>query len=456
MKPPLLEPGLRQAWTTGRVVGAAVKVLLPVAVLAAAALGYQALQAGKPEVPRIARVERVFTVDTVEAAYGTHRPGIRAFGTVTAGRQVALRALVGGEVVSVGEGLREGGTVAAGDPLVEVDSFDYDGALVEAKADLAEAEARLVERRASIVLQQATLENAREQLGIAERDLERAETLSQRGSMAQQSLETRQLTVVQRRLAVTTAESSLEIQQAQLDQLQAQVARLEWRVRLAERNLGNVVLKAPFDAYVGSVAAEVGKLLNVNDVVAVLIDRNLFDVRFSLTDAQFGRLLGEGLVGRPVEITWHVGGAPHVHRATIVRIAPEIAAQRGGVDVYARIEETDVVSRLRPGAFVEVRLEDRIHDRVVRVPATALYGTDRVYVVDGERLSGRTVEIVGYDGPDLLVRGEVADGERIVTTRITEAGDGVKVMERPVDAVEPEADVPAASRVGGARDGDRG
>lgn len=456
MKPPEHQLGLRPAWTLWRVAGLAAKGLLPLAVLAGAAWGYMALQASKPQVPQIGRQERVYTVETVEAAHAAHRPRIVAYGTITPGRQVALRALVAGEVVSVGDALREGGIVAAGEPLVAIDPFQYEGALVEARADLEEARARQAEREASIALQEVTLDNAREQLEIAQSDLDRARTLSERGSMAQQSLETRQLTVVQRRLAVHTAESTLEIQRAQLEQLHAQIARLEWRVQLAERNLSNVVLKAPFDAYVGSVAAEVGKLLSVNDVVGVLVARDEFDVRFSLTDAQYGRLVSDGLLGRPVAVTWRMGGEMQSHRATIVRVAPEIASQRGGVDVYARIENEASPAHLRPGAFVEVELDDRTYDRVVRVPSSALYGTDRIYVVEDGRLAGRAVEIVGYDGADLLVRGELADGERIVTTRITGVGHGLKVQEQTPAPAEDSGTAPAAERRDGPERGGHG
>jgi membrane fusion protein, multidrug efflux system len=427
VKPPDRYLGTRPAWTLGRVVGVVVKAAVPIGVLAAAALGYQHIVDTKAEVPRRPPSERHWTVETLTAQPNAYRPRIVAYGTVVAGRQVALRALVGGEVVSVGVGLREGGRVEAGDPLVEIDSFEYEGAVAEAQANLDEAKAKLTEARARLRLESSSLTNAREQLDIAMRDQERAETLLQRGSMSQQTLDARHLTVMQRQQAVDSGVATLDIMSAQIDQLEAQITRLEWKLRQADRNLEDVVLTAPFDAYVGTVAAEVGKLVNVNDAVAVLYDRNWFDVRFPLTDAQYGRLLQEGLLDRPVEITWHVGGTPQTYTATIVRVAPEIAAQRGGVDVYARIDSSPNEAQLRPGAFVEVRLDDMTYSNVVRVPATAIYGTDKVYVAENGRLSGRDVEVVGYDGSDVLVRGGLAGGDEIVTTRITEAGDGLKV-----------------------------
>ncbi|MEJ8570966.1 efflux RND transporter periplasmic adaptor subunit [Microbaculum marinum] len=446
MKPPDRQLGARRTWTLGRVAGLFVKTAIPVAILGAAAFGYNALVASKPEVPRRPAVERAWTVETRIAEPASFRPRIVAYGTLVAGRQVSLRALVAGEVVAVGSELREGGTVHAGDTLVEIDSFNYEGAVVEAKANLAEARARLAESETRLQMETTVLQSARDQLEIARRDEERAETLSGTGSMTAQALDTRRLTVIQRQQAVDAGEATLEINRAQIAQLKAQVDRLEWKVRQAERSLEDVVLTAPFDAYVGTVAAQVGKLLNVNDAIATLYDRNAFDVRFALTDAQYGRLLEEGLLDRPVEVRWNVGGTPRSFKASIVRVAPEIAAARGGVDVYARIEPSEDQGLLRPGAFVEILLDDKSYQAVVRVPATAIYGTDRLYVIEDGRLSGRQVEIVGYDGSEVLVRGDLTGGERIVTTRITEAGDGLKVNEQADEPAPPPSGEPTASR----------
>ena len=444
MKPPDRTLGTRTAWTIGRVIGLIVKTAVPLAVLAAAFVGFKYFQGSKPVIPTRPPVERAWTVETLVATPAATRPSITAYGTIVAGRKVALRALVAGEVVSVGDGLREGGSVAAGDPLVEIDSFAYQGAVVEATANLNEARAKLDEAKARLRLETTALGRAREQLEIAERDLERADTLSKKGSMSAQALDTRKMTVLQNRSAVEAGLSTLDIYTAQIAQLEAQIDRLDWKLNQAERNLEDVRLEAPFDAYVGTVAAEVGKLLGVNDVVATLYDRNRFDVRFALTDAQYGRILDEGLLDRPVEVRWHVGGRPQSYKADIVRVAPEIEAQRGGVDIYARIEPAEEQAPLRPGAFVEVLLQDKIHPNVVSLPATAVYGTDRVYVIEDGRLAGREIEIIGYDGSDVLVRGALEDGEKVVVTRITEAGDGLKVNERGAEeAPAPQSESPA-------------
>ena len=39
------------------------------------------------------------------------------------------------------------------------------------------------------------------------------------------------------------------------------------------------------------------------------------------------------------------------------------------------------------------------------------------------------MQIIGRAGNDLLVRGALSDGDRVVVTRITEAGEGLKVED---------------------------
>ena len=85
---------------------------------------------------------------------------------------------------------------------------------------------------------------------------------------------------------------------------------------------------------------------------------------------------------------------------------------------------------LRPGAFVEVYLRDRLYRQVARLPESALHEDERVYVIIDDRLQQRLVELVARVGNDVLVQGELAHGEIVVTTRFPGIGPGVKVAAR--------------------------
>jgi RND family efflux transporter MFP subunit len=413
---------------------AVAQAVLALAFLGAGYLAYQALLATKEPVFQRPASEQVFAVRTVAVAYSTHIPTLSLYGEAVAGRQVELRVLAPGEVVRVGENLRDGSLVKRGETLLEIDKFAYQGALVEARANLREAQARLAESTARIKLEQDGLGRAEEQLTLARRDLDRALELAKGGSLSEKTVDDRKLVVSQREQAVEQHRNTLAVEQARADQQRAGIARLEWRVTEAERHLANTTLAAPFDAHVRGVAAALGRVMNANDVAATLIDSNEIEVGLSLTDNQYGRIVAEAgtVIGRPIEVVWNLGSASSRYSGRIERVAAEIRPESGGVAVFARIDPSSGAPALRPGAFVAVLVPDRAYPNAVRLPETALYGAESVYAVaeDG-RLERREVELLGHDGGDIFVTGALKPDERVVASRISEIGEGLKVEERP-------------------------
>lgn len=412
--------------------GLAAKVFAPILVLVLSFVSYAELKATKPEIPQRPVRERIWPVNSQTASISDYQPRIRLYGQAIAGRRVDLRALASGEIVEIGAGLKEGGTVSKDDLLLRIDRFQFEGALVEAEAALAEARARYREIEAMILSEQDAMRRAREQLVISKRDLERALPLAKRGTVSQKTADDRRMIVSEREQSVELRANNLAVQQARADQQRASIAQYDWRVRQAKRNLADTELKAPFDAYVTAVNAEVGRIVGANDAVATLYDRDWIDIRFTLTNTQFGRIIAkEGEVtGRMVDVLWHVGDEPVRYKATIERVAAEINAETGGVDVYARLVDPRKPVPLRPGAFVEVLVTDRAYSNVVRLPQTSLYNGDTVYVVVDGRLASRKVDLVGAAGTDILVRGDLKAGEHVMVTRLSKAEAGLRVQEQ--------------------------
>ncbi len=420
----------RTIWgVVGRAFRRIFQIVLPLALLAGAYLGYEYLLATKPTVAPQPPQEAVASVRAVTVSYSTYQPRLRLYGETVAGREVQLRALVSGEVIEASPNLREGGEIAKGELLLRIDPFDYEVALEEAEADIAETRARLEESEAEIRAQEATLAYAKDQLEIAESDLDRAERLVDRGVVSQQTLDERRLTQSQRSDAVDQAEINLSVRRARAEQQRAALERLQATKRTAERNLRDTRLNAPFNAYINAPDAEVGKVLSTNDPVATLIDKSWIEVRVTLSDAQYGRIVRDsgGVLGRSVEVRWYVGPEPFSYEAEIVRVGSRIESASGGVNVYARIDDPLQPTPLRPGAFVEVMVPDVRYQGVVRLPQTALYNNDHVYVIEDGRLVRRNVQQVGGADGDVLVRGDLEDGESVAATRLARPGDGVKV-----------------------------
>ena len=412
-----------------------VQIVLPLMILAAATCIYVLLLATKPAAMMSESRETVLAVRTIQVSFADHQPELKAYGNTVAGRQVELRALVAGRVDRTGPQLVVGGIVDTGDMLLSIDPFNYQSDVKEASADLAEANAKLAEIEASIKLESDNLALARAQLNLANTDLGRATKLARRGTLSARQRDDRRLTLLQRRQTTTQTENNLKVWLTKQDQQVATIDRLETRLKRTRRSLRDAVLTAPFQAYVKDVGAEVGRMLSVNDRVATLIDRNWIDVRFSLTDGQFGRLVGskEKLIGRGVTVRWDVGRRTLSYSAKIERIDPAVEADSGGIQVYARIQDPNQPVAIRPGTFVEVVLQDAVFQRVSKVPSQAIYDGRSVYVIVDGRLQKRAIRVVGVSGEDLLIKGSIDPGDRIVVTRLARPGDGARVNERTSD-----------------------
>jgi len=374
---------------------AAIRAVLrrPLLIIAFTVVIVVIMFATRPQLAPVQLPERVWPIEVVVVEQRDEHPVLELFGEVVAGRRSELRALVPGTIVEVGPGFREGGFVAAGELLVQIDPFDYRNDVAEQTALLAEAQANLATKR---------------------RDLARIRELFAEKNVSEQSLDDAQLAVDQ--------------QLASLEQRRIGLER-------AKRALRDSRLNAPYAGVLSGVSVDLGKRLSVNDKVADVIDTARLEVFFTLSNAQFGRIVesGEQITGRAIDVFWQVGNDKLSYQATVERVGAEIDSTTGGVVLYATIDP-DAQTLLRPGAFVRISMPDKHYRQVFRVPESALYGSDTVYVVKDDRLTARPVTVLGYAGDDILFvsRGEplVRDGDRVVTTQIREGGEGVKVEIR--------------------------
>ena len=415
-------------------------------ILAAGAAGLTALVATKPQTAPRPPSERVFQVETATVTIADLTPEMTIYGSLVAGREVELRALVSGPIVDVGAGLVEGGVVRAGDLLVQIEAFDFEANLAEAEARLAEAEARLREIAARRLSDAEALVRDREMLDIQERELERREALASRGAISESTLDDSRMRRSEIEQRTETREQSLTQSEAAIAQQQAAIERLRVGVARAARDLARTQLTVPFDGFVRNVSAEIGKRVSVNDRIATVVDAGRLEVQAHLSNQQFGRLLADGrpIQGRPAKVMWRIGNSAVEVDARVARVAGAIDETLGGVDVFAVLDGVDLSTPLRPGAFVEIRLADRAYEDVAVLPNVAVHDETTVYVVatdaDGvPRLAARRVTVLARLDDRVIVAAAGADalatGDRVVTTRFAGMGPGVRVS-MPARAAE--------------------
>jgi RND family efflux transporter MFP subunit len=216
----------------------------------------------------------------------------------------------------------------------------------------------------------------------------------------------------------------------------------------AELALERTVIRAPYDGRVRRKKADVGQYVVRGQPVAAIYAVDYAEVRLPLGDEQLAQLdLPLGFTagrdaddGPEVVLSARYAGGEHEWKGRIVRTEGVVDPRSRMVYAVARVKDPYSVgdgSRppLATGLFVSASVEGREIDGVGVVPRSALYGGNRIAVVDAEeKLSFRSVKVVRADGDDVVVRG-LRDGERVCLSTLDFASDGTKV--RVADELSP-------------------
>lgn len=405
---------------------ALLRFALAVLILGAAVYWALSWAAQRPEAPQRMNRERTFTVEVIEPVYATHSSDITAYGQVAAARTIELRSLVAGRVLEISPNFAVGAQVEEGELLVRVDPFTYNGAVIEARAAVADAELALTEAREAYSLEQSAIAAAEDALASAQIDLERGQSLLASGAVTQQTVDTRVLTVSERQQALDQRRSNLVTLNAQILRQQAAIEQAQYALETAERDLADTEITAPFTGVVTARNVTASAYVSANEVVASIYESEALEVSFMVSDANYAILRRDGLFDRPVQVTRTTGAGTEAIEGRIARVAPEIDSATGGVTLYA-VLDNEQFDLLRPGTFVTVEVEGVAHENTLLVPETAIYDDNHLYVIRDGRMAAIELEILDRDGSQVIIAADIPQGERIITTRLSQAGEGVAV-----------------------------
>ncbi|MCB2011313.1 MAG: HlyD family efflux transporter periplasmic adaptor subunit [Geminicoccaceae bacterium] len=407
------------------------RILLPLAVIAIAVGGAGYLQATRPLVQPEPVIEQIFAVRTAPVSFSRHQPRLELFGELVAAREAVLQSPVEGRVIEMSPALVEGGAVRRDEVLLRLDPFDHETRKRELQASLVQQEARLVELELTAAADRDLLALNDERLAIARRELDRQQKLRSSSFSSTKNLDDSRMKVTAEETTRRQREREIAAAAARIDQQKAAIDQLRLSLGRVERDIAETVVRAPFDGLVERVDVALGKELRAYDQLATLIDAGSIEIHFTLDDADFGRLWQDGLVGRTIDATWTLGDQAFALEGRVSRIGSRVQASRGGVGVFAEITGNPHSAPLRPGAFLTIGMDDRAYENVAMLPRSALFDPARVYGVVDSRLVGFDVEIVDRGATDVLVRGELAEGLPVVTTRLAEIASGLKVEMVP-------------------------
>ena len=403
--------------------------LLPILILGVGAAVAAGLIASRPEPAPVQVVERAWPVSVEAVRPGRYSPTLVLYGRLESRWSTRLTAGIDADVVEVP--VVEGEAVADGQLLVLLDDRDARLQLAQREAELAQAEARV---RSEISRHQANVESLpREQslVALARSEVARLQDLVDSRAGAQSALDTARQAAERQAIALAARRQLVDEHEARLAEVEAARARAEALRDQARLEVERARVTAPFDGRITTVEVSPGRRVRTGDPLVRLFATEALLVRAQVPSRHLATVRAALDAGVDLVARGEVDGRPL--QARLRGLAGEAAAATGGVDALFDVIGGDV--QLSEGRFVALRLALPARDGLVSLPHEAIYGTDRVYVVDpAGRMRSRTVRRVGeWFGPDgesrvLVEAPALAPGDRVVSTQLPNAIDGLLVQ----------------------------
>ncbi len=333
-----------------------------------------------------------------------------ANGYVVARTKASVSAKVAGRLAFLG--VSEGSHVQSGDVIARLESAEYQAGVSEAEANAASARATQIEA-----------ETDRDQLL---REARRARDLRTQNTNLVSAQD------------VEAAESRAAQAEARVRAQVARVQAAEAGLRLAQANLDNTVIRAPFTGTVLRKEAEVGEVVApsvggglTRGAVVTMADLRTLEVEVDVNEAYIARIRS----GQGARIT--LDAYPDTtFRGTTRQVVPTADRQRATVQVKVSILDRDPRILPEMGAKVEF-MEDpaaagqQAAPRIV-VPAAAVRtegGSPVVWMVRDGRLAVRGVDAGPVSGGFREIRRGLAGGEVVVVVgpEVLKAGQRVTI-----------------------------
>ena len=408
----------------------------------AGSIVYNALQERlELEPPGRRTVEQAYAVNVTIVERMTITPTITSFGEVRSLRTLELRAPASGAIVELSANFVEGGVVKSGEFILAVDPSNFKATLDLAISNQEDAEIQRNDAQRDLIIVREELAAAKRQQKLRQRSLERQESLRKRGVATDTAVEASELALATAEQAILTRKKNVAEAETRVEQAESRVRRQGISLSEAKRKLAETRLTAPFAGTLANVNLVEGRLVNQNERVAQLVDPDLIEVAFRVSNEQYSRIIGDSGQLRPLPV--EVKGASLTARAKLMRESAVVAEGQTGRLLFAAVDEGRI-SGLRPGDFVEVLIKEPVVENVFKVPAEAVDSGGRLLIVgDGERLEERLATIVRNQGDEIILAARDLVGRMVVTQRTPVIGSGIRV--KPV--LPGEAEIPTEAQI---------
>ena len=345
---------------------------------------------------------------------------VNVSGTLAAENEVTVSSQAEGVVSRILADL--GDRVGTGQVLVELDREKLQYNLDQQKAALARSLARYGASepgRLPPIDQTPDVKRAAAELNQARRGFDRASELSKRQLLSQQALDDADAVLRTKQAEYDTALQNVRNMAADIDASNA-------AARLAERQLRDANIRAPFEGYVQQRMVSLGELVKEQMPVMKIVRIDPLKVTAEIPEGQAPWIQS----GQPVDL--QVDAYPdRPFTGKVSRISPSVNQQTRAFPFEALVPNPQGL--LKPGTFVRVKLTTNHTEDLLTLPYAALqyrYGVNRAFVVTGDTIAGRELKVGDRLGDRIEILGGVKAGDVVVLTDVDNLTDGMKVAPK--------------------------
>jgi RND family efflux transporter MFP subunit len=332
-----------------------------------------------------------------------------ASGYVVARRQATVASKITAKMMELD--IEECDHVQAGQIIAKLDDTNIRAALNQASAQLDYAKAALAETRVNLT--------------NAQRDYDRQKNLA-KGHFVSQAV-------------VDNAQTSVDALRAQLATQRSNVDVVARGMTMAERNLDDTVVRAPFSGIVTVKAAQPGEMVSpvsagggfTRTGIGTIVDMESLEIQVDVNENFINRVQPAQAVSAKLNAypDWQIP-------AHVIAVIPTADRSKGTVTVRIALDQKD--GRILPEMGVRVSfLADASQEpggkpaSGVSLPSNAVQGsgaTGAVFVVHVDDTLERRAVRLGASGSDsVTVLSGVVAGERVAVGDFTQLKDGAKI-----------------------------
>lgn len=324
---------------------------------------------------------------------------------------------------------KRGESVNKGDIIFRLNPKDvqlqYDQSVLQvqsAQAQLAKAKEDLENNRTDLKNSMKKLDQA---VSDAQKTYNKAHNDYDTGSITKFQMDQYETQLNNQKLDLASAQQKLKTLETTtaLASLEVQIKTAELNVEQNKRTLSNMEMTAPVSGILTDLPIEVGMAVQAGFKAATIQQFDPIKIKAELTEAS------ASLVRDKKELTYYIPGSANKTKAKVSYLADVVNASTGSYSLELEVPNAD--RKLRPGTKVQIQLTDDAEETVTAVPTLSVVreGSDTfVYVLNGDHVEKRKVELGRLNGVNQEVLFNVKAGEQLVVAGQNQLKDQEKVQ----------------------------